>query len=648
LDNREDADAWLRNNLRFDRSAASAINLERALRPSAARWPGDAPRARYSTMSASAQPIFHRSARVAPRTVLWMLVALSLATMQAPQDVWETIRHLRVPDTDDAMRLVAVKDLLDGQGWYDNVQYRFLGPAGVPSHWSRLVDAPIAGLILILSPVVGRAMAEGLTAALWPLLLFALYGGMLFCAVRASFGSRAGILAVLAATQTFGVTVQFQPGRIDHHNLQILAMLGLAGAMIRGGFRSGLVGGGCAALSLAIGLEGLPCIALAGLYLAGDWCLRGRSAGPILAGFACALGLGAPVLFGVQTAPVLWAAARCDALSPPWLWLATGGSGMVLGTLGVTLRDAGGPGSAAGRAALLALSGAILLGGFALMYPACLGGPFPEMPPLVRMHWLLTVNEMGSVPRFLARGQWEVLVFYGPALLASLAAAWMTGRGPQRRAWSVAAVFLWPGLILGILQFRGLYIAAGFVPFVAGAVIDRALTRAADRNVDARRWRAALLGGGLISTVWVAPVALAEILSPASRIAPDPAGAIACQSDAAVRPLATLPAGTVLAPIFLGPSILLRTSHGVVAAPYHRAIPGLTAAIEGLGGTEADLTRVLETFGVRYLVACPDRPADDLQAETAYATRLARGEVRSERLAPIDLPGPLRVWRVLR
>ena len=84
-----------------------------------------------------------------------------------------------------------------------------------------------------------------------------------------------------------------------------------------------------------------------------------------------------------------------------------------------------------------------------------------------------------------------------------------------------------------------------------------------------------------------------------------------------------------------------------MAAPYHRAIPGLTAAIEGLGGTEADLDRVLTKLGVQYLVACPARPADDLQAETAFATRLAQGKVRSARLMPLDLPGPLKAWRVM-
>ncbi len=164
--------------------------------------------------------------RIDPRTLLWVLVALCLATMNAPHDVWDTVRHLRVPDTDDAMRLVEVRDLLSGQGWYDNVQYRFLAPAGVPSHWSRLVDAPIAGLIARVDACSWARPSPGGTAALWPVLLFGLYGAVLYRGVRASFGSRAALLALLAATQTFGVTIQFQPGRVDHHNVQILAMLG--------------------------------------------------------------------------------------------------------------------------------------------------------------------------------------------------------------------------------------------------------------------------------------------------------------------------------------------------------------------------------------------------------------------------------------
>ena len=63
-------------------------------------------------------------------------------------------------ETDDYMRLVEVRDLLAGQGWFDLTQYRLDPPAGVVMHWSRVVDLPIAFLIQILTPIVGRADAE--------------------------------------------------------------------------------------------------------------------------------------------------------------------------------------------------------------------------------------------------------------------------------------------------------------------------------------------------------------------------------------------------------------------------------------------------------------------------------------------------------
>ncbi|TXN41385.1 hypothetical protein FV228_32200, partial [Methylobacterium sp. WL18] len=191
--------------------------------------------------------------------------------------------------------------------------------------------------------------------------------------------------------------------------------------------------------------------------------------------FGLGLGLAAPLLFAAQTAPGLWTATRCDALSPPWLWLATGG--LVFGAAAVVLDRSRATGRT--RLTLAIACGVVLLGGFACAFPVCLDGPFPGMTPLVRDHWLLTVNEMASVRKSVAQGRWEMLVFYPVVVLATLAASGMAWRGPQRRAWSVAALFLWPGLILGMFQFRGLYIASGFVPLVAGPVIDRALTLAA-------------------------------------------------------------------------------------------------------------------------------------------------------------------------
>ena len=87
----------------------------------------------------------------------------------------------RLPDTsgaagdnDSMLRLVEIRDLIGGQGWFDLHQYRMGPQGGFVMHWSRLVDAPIAAIILVVSAFTGK-LATGETAALlaWTTLLMA-------------------------------------------------------------------------------------------------------------------------------------------------------------------------------------------------------------------------------------------------------------------------------------------------------------------------------------------------------------------------------------------------------------------------------------------------------------------------------------------
>ena len=47
------------------------------------------------------------------------------------------------------MRMSQVRALLAGQDWFDLRQYKMNWPDGANIHWSRLVDLPLAGLILL-------------------------------------------------------------------------------------------------------------------------------------------------------------------------------------------------------------------------------------------------------------------------------------------------------------------------------------------------------------------------------------------------------------------------------------------------------------------------------------------------------------------
>src|SRR6185503_18571311 len=81
----------------------------------------------------------------------WKLVVLALWLLVCAWFVyqkWIDIRYFGLGDTDDNMRMMQVRGLLHGQGWFDLRNYRMNPPFGANIHWSRLVDLPIAGLIV--------------------------------------------------------------------------------------------------------------------------------------------------------------------------------------------------------------------------------------------------------------------------------------------------------------------------------------------------------------------------------------------------------------------------------------------------------------------------------------------------------------------
>ena len=74
---------------------------------------------------------------------------------------WNNVMAFALGDTDDNMRMSQVRAWLNGgQGWYDLRQLKLNWPQGADIHWSRLVDLPIAGIKLALTPFMGGKSAE--------------------------------------------------------------------------------------------------------------------------------------------------------------------------------------------------------------------------------------------------------------------------------------------------------------------------------------------------------------------------------------------------------------------------------------------------------------------------------------------------------
>lgn len=163
-------------------------------------------------------------------------------------------------DTDDAMRMVVVRDFLNGQNWYDTIQHRLNTPFGADIHWSRLVDLPLAALLFLAGLVLPAPAAMQAAGIIWPLLLlFAL----LWISARTTLelaGREALLPALVLPILSPAVLAEFMPGRADHHNvIVVLAMACLLTSVLA--LRRPLMAwlaGFFTATALAIAIEAMP------------------------------------------------------------------------------------------------------------------------------------------------------------------------------------------------------------------------------------------------------------------------------------------------------------------------------------------------------------------------------------------------------
>src|SRR5882762_9251661 len=254
--------------------------------------------------------------------LLWLAAAFAIALPAINGGVFDAM------STDDAMRLVQVRDLIGGQGWFDLFQHR-LDPPGASMHWSRVVDVPLVALILLLKPLTGTHGAETVTLFLWPLLLLAVALVLVAAIARqmSTSGNNSQITAVLLAVLSTPALIHFRPAAIDHHNAQIVLLLTLVllTSQIEQSAVKAALGGLVASLSLAIGIEMLPAIAAIGLAVAGLLIWRGasvsRQVGAFGAGLAASSLLLAPALLPLPSL----ASPVCDAFGGPVLLLVAGG-----------------------------------------------------------------------------------------------------------------------------------------------------------------------------------------------------------------------------------------------------------------------------------------------------------------------------------
>jgi hypothetical protein len=551
-------------------------------------------------------------------------------------------------DADDALRLVTVRELLAGAPWFDTTLPRIGAPEPLLSHWSRLIDAPLALLVAMLSPLLGPEAAELATRAVWPATLFAVLAFVVAREAHRRGGPVAAVFALFLILTSALALAQFKPGRIDHHNAQILcAVAGLLFlARSSTSRRCGRIAGVLIGTGLAIGYEAIALVVPA-LALAALAAIRHprSSAGPVEAAWVTAAVLSLALIATVP--PARWLDVRCDSLSlnlpvvaafaAGGLWAASLSGSRFLVRLGI-----------------LAL--AVICGGalYAALEPACLAGPFGQTSAALGPIWLDHVLETSSL-LWLARTH--------PATAAAVAAFLLAGVAAQVSLWrrqpdvetGLAMGFVALATVLGCWQLKLLPYAT-WLAALPVAVWAARLPGTASLSVPVVR-----IGAVVLLSQATLEAGFDMLVAPFRHTAGPAVAAAASRPDDPRRPcflsgnvrrLAALPPGLVAGDIDLGPYIAALTPHRLLAAPYHRLEGSILANHAILTGKPDQALARMRRLGVDYLALCADAVEAGsrraAQADPSLRALLLAGE-RIDVLPELPLPvdSAVRVWRAM-
>ncbi len=553
--------------------------------------------------------------------------------------------EMRFPDPDDTLRLVQVRDWIAGQSWFDVRQYRIdAAGGGAAMHWSRLVDFPIAAIIVLLAPLIGQPGAELVALVAVPMLTLLCAYLLIGRIAWKLFDAEVAGLACLACGLAVPLIHQMRPLRIDHHGWQIVAVLAaLNGLMARDARRGGWAIGGSLGVLLSISIEGLPLAAAICGITALKW-LRNRADYLWMVHAMCSLAAVSAAVF-VATRGVGDLVQHCDAISPVHLGI------FAWGALATTALAALRPHPRPFTGTMMTLIG---IGGLLILRqvaPQCGGGAFVEIDPLVRAFWYERVLE--------GRPLWEDslqtaattlgLPLFGVAASLRLAA---DSSGWLRRWWIDWSLILCAAILVTLFVSRAGATACAIAAIPMGWQL-REWIRAVRRVRDPGR-QALALSAVILALAPTLPISLFLMATP-SEAGLLRAGSVrvsTCKVDEAAVALRKLPRADILAPLDIGPRLIYATPHSLVATGHHRAATGMHDVVTAFISAEAVAHRIVRQREIDYVALCPD-----LAETMIYASEKPGGfaaNLRADRapswLEPVRVPGDgsLKVWRVVR
>lgn len=570
---------------------------------------------------------------------------------------------------DDFLRMSQVHAWMQGQGWFDITAYKMVPPHGGDIHWSRLVDVPIAGLIVVLEVFFGFEKATYLASIIWPLALMIMTITVWTLVCDRLLSSYQRWLPAFFGILSISTINQFTAGRVDHHNVQILLFgLMVLGLVNRDRKWGDYLIGVAAAFSISIGAETLIVLILVLAVIGLEWATGADENGGGILKVGMALIVSSAVLYILNFAPRDYFNARCDANSLFFLsafsliGLAFCGLGLIskfiaaqTGAKSFIVRLL--IGAAAAGAALLILY---------LIFPSCLGDPFANMSLEAKTRWLNKVSEAKSLGLVLNEFPFHWLATVGYYGFVLLIGAVVLLNKSFRTTKTISLYIILLACVLGtIWQVRVIRTAALLVvPFCV--IFSMMAWEFLKEKYNSEKLFLYGFQSGVvffqISIVWYIAGALFFPLPNEKSAEVDKQPDRTTQSTLERREpthclakvdfdfLKSQPKANIVSDLATSTAAMFHTHHSIVAGPYHRNERAILDTLDFMGTNEQKAKAVAQKYNLAYLSFCTGENAndpDDFGADSVTA-KILMGEI-PDWLEEISPKGErLRVFKISR
>lgn len=545
-------------------------------------------------------------------------------------------------DTDDLLRALEIRRFLATGAWYDMSFPDVRMPDIYVTPWSRLVDLPYAAIAWVLTPLTGLERAAELSFLIWPPVMALLYG-LLVVATLKRLAPRATDLplSILLAVMLLSVYAiwEFSPGRIDHHNVQILLLLCLAFGIARGDRPGAFLAGIAVPASVSVGLETLPVIAAALVALVLAWALGWRGSRDMLRGAGIGTALGALFFAIVQIPPGQYLVGHNDAWSAPFVLTLVVFGGLAVIVPSVVRRET------PGFIGLLAfgLPGLAGLGAIVWAYPGLLAGPMAMVGGLAKTYWFDRIHQEGSALVFLRNQDYRsILLLFASIATAGAASPVAIARARRGEpATAILCAIAWAAILTTLLSNRFLRIAMALVPLLLPvAVIGlRALFERSRPTAMALSATVMALGAATLALSATIPWRMPSYDAFDQLVMND----CRLSSFAALNEIAP---GRIVTPPALGLQILYRQVPGISVSSisFHRAAPAMSDALALYMSRDArERARLLK--GADYLALCNSPVVLQHGDQLPLLSALLKGEAVPG-IIPTARSGELMLFRI--